>query len=168
MLKKTVSFVKKTSLCLCLLGLAATQARAQSPGNVKVYGTVYDAELRGNTPLDFVSVAFPDYAIGTTTDADGHYSLPNIPLGKARMRVTYLGKLPIDTLVDVTRDMRLDFRLHDENFKIKEVVVTATSNLLSISMYSTIRAVQYCNTYGSSISPVLVSPLSFTILSVGI
>ena len=128
MLKKIVSVAKKTSLCFCLLGLAAVQLQAQSPGNVKVHGTVYDAEQRGNTPLDFVSVAFPDYAIGTTTDANGHYSLSNIPLGKARMRVTYLGKLPIDTLVNVTQDMRLDFSLHDENFKIKEIVVTATSN----------------------------------------
>ena len=128
MLKKIVSVTKKTSLCFCLLGLAAVQLQAQSPSNVKVHGTVYDAEQRGNTPLDFVSVAFPDYAIGTTTDANGHYSLSNIPLGKARMRVTYLGKLPIDTLVNVTQDMRLDFSLHDENFKIKEIVVTATSN----------------------------------------
>lgn len=128
MVRKIVSFVKKASFGFCLLGLAATQAQAQSPGNVRVYGTVYDAEQRGNTPLDFVSVAFPDYAIGTTTDENGHYSLPNIPRGKARMRVTYLGKLPIDTLVNVTQDMRLDFSLRDENFKIKEIVVTATSN----------------------------------------
>ena len=153
MLKKTVSFVKKTSLCL--LGLAATQARAQSPGNVKVYGTVYDAELRGNTPLDFVSVAFPDYAIGTTTDADGHYSLPNIPLGKARMRVTYLGKLPIDTLVDVTRDMRLDFRLHDENFKIKEVVVTATSNDAGQATSSTISRMAMDHLQATSLSDIM-------------
>lgn len=115
-------------LLLCGWGGMGLAVQAQSLQKVKVYGTVYDISHKQKTPLDFASVSFPSYAMGTTTTKDGTYVLDNVPIGKTHMRIQYLGKLPIDTLVNITRDMKLDFSLRDENFKLKEVTVTAKAN----------------------------------------
>lgn len=115
-------------LLLCGWGGMGLTVQAQSLQKVKVYGTVYDISHKQKTPLDFASVSFPSYAMGTTTTKDGTYVLDNVPIGKTHMRIQYLGKLPIDTLVNITRDMKLDFSLRDENFKLKEVTVTAKAN----------------------------------------
>lgn len=109
-------------------GVHGLAVQAQTPQKVKVYGTVYDVSQKRRVPLDYASVSFPSYAIGTTTTKDGSYVLDNVPKGKVHMRIQYLGKLSIDTLVNITRDMKLDFSLRDENFKLKEVLVTAQAN----------------------------------------
>ena len=44
------------------------------------------------------------------------------------LSIRYLGKISIDTLINVNRDLHLDFVMKDENFRIKEVVVTAEEN----------------------------------------
>lgn len=93
-------------LLLCGWGGMGLAVQAQSLQKVKVYGTVYDISHKQKTPLDFASVSFPSYAMGTTTTKDGTYVLDNVPIGKTHMRIQYLGKLPIDTLVNITRDMK--------------------------------------------------------------
>ena len=81
-------------------GVHGLAVQAQTPQKVKVYGTVYDVSQKRRVPLDYASVSFPSYAIGTTTTKDGSYVLDNVPKGKVHMRIQYLGKLSIDTLVN--------------------------------------------------------------------
>lgn len=124
---KCIRLLRTVCACMYLCGWASVQMMAQNPNNIRVYGTVLD-ESNKRTPLEFVSVSFPDYAIGTMTNEQGNYTLLNVPTGRARLQVRYLGKLPIDTIIHVTRDMELNFVLRNENFKLEEVVVTATTN----------------------------------------
>ena len=74
--------------------------------------------------MGYATLYFPDYGIGTTSDENGRFSMPNVPMGKARVQVMYVGKVTIDTLVNVNRDLTLDFTLLNENFNLKEVTVT--------------------------------------------
>lgn len=121
-----------TSLCVKL------PANAQTTGRAQVQGTVSEIRDGRQLPLDFATVTFPDYAIGTTTRSDGSYIISNLPEGKARMKVSYLGKLTVDTIVDVRSNVRLDFTLRDEDFKIKEITVVAKNNVTGQATSSTI------------------------------
>ena len=112
---------------------------AQDPSKTDINGTVYELDSNGKPiPLGFATIYFPDYGMGTTTSDNGHFSIDNVPTGKARMMVQYIGKLPIDTLVNIHSSMQLDFTLKNEDFKLEEVVVTATNNQAGKSTASNI------------------------------
>lgn len=105
---------------------------AQKGKTEKTYqlsGTVYEQTSGKNqSPLDFASVVLPDLNIGTTTRTDGRFFLQNVKAGKVRLRISYVGKVDIDTLVQVDGNMQLKFVMADENFRLKEVVVTGSAN----------------------------------------
>lgn len=112
---------------LLMVGLiSATQA--QNTQKVTVSGTVFEINGDELSPLDYATVMFPDYAIGTTTGQNGKYTLANVPTGKTRMQVKFLGKLPIDTLVNLSKDTRINFTMKSEDFRVTEIVVTAQNN----------------------------------------
>lgn len=119
-------------LCVTMIPLYG-----QTDKKIKVSGMVYETESDGKVlPLDFASVAFPDYGIGTNT-IEGEYVLM-VPEGKARMSVQFVGKVAIDTLVDVKEDVELNFILKNEDFRLKEVTVTASANKAGRSTASSI------------------------------
>ena len=112
---------------------------AQNPTKTGIDGKVYELDSHGKRiPLGFATVYLPDYGMGATTTDDGLFSLDNVPAGKTRMQVQFVGKLPIDTLVNVSRNMKLDFTLKNEDFKLEEVVVTATNSQAGKSTASNI------------------------------
>ncbi len=116
---KRVQNKLKVSLFLLLtwigIGVHAQQ-------NIKINGTVFEA---GRQPLVGATIFLPEFKIAAVTDLDGHYRLNNVPQGKVRFQVKYLGKQDVDTLIVVKGDVKLDFTLSDENFRLKDVVVTA-------------------------------------------
>ena len=115
--------------CLFLVtGLGITpQAWSQSK-KVKISGTVYELDGKKSVPLGFATVAIPEMALGTTTNDNGKYVLEGVPAGKVQLSIQFVGKLSIDTLVNATKDLTLNFTLKNENFKLKEVTVTATNS----------------------------------------
>ena len=127
--------MKKRKLCvtaalsLLLSGITFLPLHAQSHEKGSICGKIHELdEKEKRIPLGYATLYFPDYGIGTTSDENGRFSMTNIPMGKARVQVMYVGKVTIDTLVNVNRDLTLDFTLQNENFNLKEVTVTATQN----------------------------------------
>ena len=51
----------------------------------------------------FAAVSIPEIALGTTSDENGRYILEK-HTGKIRMQIQYLGKVSIDTLINVNKD----------------------------------------------------------------
>ena len=126
-------------LTLLLLVCFGITLSAQNPTKTGIGGKVYELDSHGKRiPLGFATVYLPDYGMGATTTDDGLFSLDNVPTGKTRMQVQFVGKLPIDTLVNVSRNMKLDFTLKNEDFKLEEVVVTATNSQAGKSTASNI------------------------------
>ena len=123
-------------ITLLLSGILYPQS-VKAQNKSRIYGTVYELDGKKSVPLDFATVSFPDFSIGTTTNNGGSYSL-NVPQGKVKMRVQYVGKHAIDTLVNVKGDMRLNFTLLNEDFRLQEVTVTATHNAAGSSTSSNI------------------------------
>ena len=137
--------MKKRKLCvtaalsLLLCGITSLSLHAQSHEKGSISGKIHELdEKEKRIPLGYATLYFPDYGIGTTSDENGRFSMPNVPMGKARVQVMYVGKVTIDTLVNINRDLTLDFTLQSENFNLKEVTVTATQNRAGRSTASNI------------------------------
>ena len=137
--------MKKRKLCvtaalsLLLSGITSLPLHAQSHEKGSISGKIHELdEKEKRIPLGYATLYFPDYGIGTTSDENGRFSMPNVPMGKARVQVMYVGKVTIDTLVNVNRELTLDFTLQNENFNLKEVTVTATQNRAGRSTASNI------------------------------
>lgn len=137
--------MKKRKLCvtaalsLLLSGITSLSLHAQSHEKGSISGKIHELdEKEKRIPLGYATLYFPDYGIWTTSDENGRFSMPNVPMGKARVQVMYVGKVTIDTLVNVNRELTLDFTLQNENFNLKEVTVTATQNRAGRSTASNI------------------------------
>ena len=137
--------MKKRKLCvtaalsLLLSGITSLPLHAQSHEKGSISGKIHELdEKEKRIPLGYATLYFPDYGIGTTSDENGRFNMTNVPMGKARVQVMYVGKVTIDTLVNVNRDLTLDFTLQNENFNLKEVTVTATQNRAGRSTASNI------------------------------
>ena len=125
-------------LLLSCLGVN-TSLHAQNARKATVSGVVHEYDTDGKRiPLGYASLYFPDFGIGTTTDENGRFRLENIPDGEAKLQVQYIGKLTIDTLLQVKHDLNLDLTLQNEDFKLTEVIVTAKSNQTGRSTSSSI------------------------------
>ena len=137
--------MKKRKLCvtaalsLLLSGITPLPLHAQIHEKGSISGKIHELdEKEKRIPLGYATLYFPDYGIGTTSDENGRFSMTNVPMGKARVQVMYVGKVTIDTLVNVNRDLTLDFTLQNENFNLKEVTVIATQNRAGRSTASNI------------------------------
>lgn len=127
--------------CLCsflAMILMLTHAiAAEAQRKYSVSGTVYEVVEGKQRPLDFASISLPDYGLMATTTAGGRYALVNVPVGKVKMRVSFLGKAQIEQVVQITGNMKnLDFVMQDEDFRLKEVVVTAQQNAAGMATSS--------------------------------
>ncbi len=98
------------------------------PQKVTVSGYVEDAStgerLIGAAVFDTLS-----HKYGTFTNEYGYFSL-TVPAKKSfPLRITYIGYKPLDTVLDLTKDVFLTFKLHSATV-LKEVVVTGYYNEL--------------------------------------
>ena len=118
--------------------LAAMPALGQTVGKGVYRGIVVDDET--NDPLPGVHISLPDYGILATTDVEGRFSLKELPLGKTRADMTYIGMLPIHATLLVTEkaERAVTFRMKPENLSIQEVQVVATNNKVGLSTASSI------------------------------
>lgn len=112
-------------MVLSLLALTASMM-ANAQEGIVIKGKVTDKN--SSSPIDFATVSLPAFNIAVTSNSRGVYELKNAPKGKVRIVVRLLGKQDIDTLLNVSKSMTLNFVMRDEDFHLKEVVVTAQHN----------------------------------------
>ncbi|HMZ50137.1 MAG TPA: carboxypeptidase-like regulatory domain-containing protein, partial [Flavobacteriales bacterium] len=102
--------------------LIAASALAQT---TRVTGLVSDAAT--GEPLPFVSVAFVDSRIATTTDIDGQYAFDTY-YATDSLRATSVGYLPLTRPVKRDAAQTIDFALETSRAELPEVVVTYKEN----------------------------------------
>lgn len=104
-----------------------------------VRGTVYEETAgRQKQPLPGASLTIEAAGFGTTSDANGEYTLTHILEGDVRLKVSFIGKVTVDTLLKLHADTNVDFLLKEDNFRLKEVVVTVEPGRSGQSTSSTI------------------------------
>lgn len=88
-------------------------------------GTIY--ESKNHTALPGASIYLPDLKTGAIADADGKYSINNLPSKQVTVQVTYLGYQSIVESIDLSNITVKDFVLMETYTEINEVVVTGLS-----------------------------------------
>jgi outer membrane receptor for ferrienterochelin and colicins len=87
-------------------------------------GFVYDKYT--NKPLPFANVIINGTTIGTATDVDGRFVLPNITTGLYTVTASYSGYLSHDIQIEIRENTELVFKLEETSYDINAVVVTGT------------------------------------------
>ena len=97
----------------------------RKPGRNALAGKVLDK--KNNVPLAGATVYVNDLKIGVATDADGRYTLNNIPPGKHLVEISFIGYGTQSEFVEINGDVKKDFGLSPEIVEKNEVVVTGVS-----------------------------------------
>ncbi|MBR8725154.1 TonB-dependent receptor [Bacteroides pyogenes] len=160
-MKISISDYAKTIVALLALTalwiISTPFVNAQDGKKARIYGTIYESDNNERlVPLDFASISLPDYAIGTASNNNGRYTLSNIPYGKARLQVKYLGKQTIDTLIHISGNIELNFVMRSEDFRIKEIVVIAENNQAGKATSSKISRMTMDHLQATSLHDLLV------------
>ncbi len=99
--------IRKLTLGIAILFSLSAAAQTRITGTI-----LNDA----GTPLEGVNVVVgEDRLFGTTTDPQGRFSMGGLPAGSSRLRATYVGYQPVDTvlqLVEGANEIAFTMRLH--------------------------------------------------------
>lgn len=109
-------YLKKTFL-LFVLFICSLSLYAQ---NGQVSGQVLDENRQ---PLPGVTISVQGTTIGTSTNADGVYTLTGVPLGTQTVTFNFIGYEELQRSVNVTANTQLDVELVPSAESLSEVVV---------------------------------------------
>lgn len=111
--------------------LEGTVPPTQAVDRAVLHGRVTDAQT--NKPLSGASVYIPDSKSGVITDADGNYTLSNIPPGRHLVEVSFIGYATWSEYITIRETMQKDFALTPAILENKEVVVTGVTSATPVS-----------------------------------
>ena len=114
--------MKKSILLALLMSLCLWATAAPLGTKASLTGKVIDAI--DNSPLVGVTIYIPELSEGTTTDANGNYALHDLPSKTITVQVSYLGHQTEIRKINLTTTSTADFKLHESNAMINEIVVT--------------------------------------------
>lgn len=107
--------------------LSSLPSMAQNRGG-SITGTVVDKATK--EPITHVQVFVKGTTLGTTTDADGNYTLKGVPEGQQSIVAKFVGYSTCEEKVHVEKgaSRHLDLYLSEEVFSLDGVVVSANRN----------------------------------------
>ncbi|MFY0252453.1 TonB-dependent receptor domain-containing protein [Chitinophaga sp. 30R24] len=118
-----------------VLLLALPAAYAGTNPNDGVYtnsltGKVVDKT--SHTPLPGATVYLPDLHVGAAADAQGNYTIKNLPKGKFLVEVHYIGYAAYTETVVISGNTNKDFELSETLIEKNEVVITGVNLATSV------------------------------------
>lgn len=130
----------KTVLAVAILLLNAHLLFAQGITQT-VRGTVADKVSQSPLPGVNIVVVGISPLVGTTTDIDGNFKLPNVPVGIYDLKVSYMGykELIVPAItVNSGKEAVLNIAIEEDFKKLNEVVVKATEKNETINEMSVV------------------------------
>jgi iron complex outermembrane receptor protein len=121
--------MKRLSLVLSLFLLVSVAASSQGKVSITLTGVVSDA-VNGK-PIGGASVYLSDARIGAIADADGKYTLHNLPAGHHLMEVSSVGYNALVEHIDVAATGQKDFLLIPAVVENRGVTVTGVASSTS-------------------------------------
>jgi hypothetical protein len=119
--------IRVLSFLAAFLAAAMPAVRAQGPTG-KIHGTVVEQSTREPVPGAIITLL--DTGIGAAADAEGLFSLTEVPAGTYRVRVSAVGKKPVilpDIVVASGRNVDLLVPLEESVITVEEVVTEAST-----------------------------------------
>lgn len=128
---------------------------AYSQNKVEVRG--YVLEAGSGTPVDYAWVSLVSSGQYAMTDEKGFFSLSDVNAGEADIQIQYVGLNTVDTLVTILPGKVNEFVFHmiPADFRMEEVVVTATRNKAGESTASSISRQAIDHMQASSLTDVM-------------
>ncbi len=116
---------------IVLLATLATGVTAQTGPTGRIRGTVVDAA--SGQPLPYAALTAPDAgsSVGTTTDEQGAFTLPPLPVGRHTVQAWFVGYEPAivrEVMVSSAKETVLQIALKENVQRIEEVVVRPRIN----------------------------------------
>ena len=96
------------------------------PGSGYITGKITDKTT--GLPISGVTITIPDLKIATSTDANGTYSLKQLPKGEYLIQITAIGYASVTKVVDLGNTYSVDFKLDASNYELSDVIVTTLGN----------------------------------------
>lgn len=108
--------------------LIAISAWAQSLTDAHIVGHVIDKDTKEH--ISFITVRLEGTAIGTNTDATGHYSLKNVPEGDFVIEASCVGYVTQKKKIKIVKDktIEINFILAPDVLMLEQVVVTGNKS----------------------------------------
>ncbi len=124
--------ITTTSVCLLLSSTSWSQNITTNPTTVFVSakatlnGVVTDAKT--SKPLVGAAIFLHDAKIGVTSDADGNYTIANIPSGSHLIEVSFIGYSTIIETIDIEATTTKNFSLKESAIEQEAVTVTGVAS----------------------------------------
>lgn len=101
---------------------------SQTPISQTIRGVVVDQQSKHPIIGATIQLQNSEKAIGTTTDIDGKFRLPKVPIGRHTLIINYLGYAEVvlpNVLVNSGKEVVLDIAIKEQVTELEEVVVRA-------------------------------------------
>jgi len=123
-MKRFVRIVTGGFLAALLLCMGVTPALGQQTGEIR--GTVTEAGT--GRQLAGVQILIEGRSIAVVTDAEGRFTMTNVPVGRTTLRARMIGYTTVDLALNVSAQLpaTADFELHRAIIQLDQIVVTGT------------------------------------------
>lgn len=155
--------MKKYILYIFCLLFINNQVEATNPisTDANIFGHVVDARTHEHLP--YIAISVKGTTIGTTTDATGHYTLKNLPVGKFTVLARFVGyeTQEIEVTIKKGQSQEVNFDLQESNISLNEVVVSANRNETNRKLAPTLVSILGVETFERTNSHTISEGLNF-------
>lgn len=92
-------------------------------GLANISGMIIDAQEE--EPIIGATITVDGHNIGTITEVDGSFILPNVPAGKQKIQVSYVGYSDLVEVVEIRSDGDLPIEIFKSGVQLEEVTIKA-------------------------------------------
>lgn len=121
----------------CIGALSSTNVVAQER-KAEISGTVYETVQGKNIPLRQATLSIENMGISVATDASGKFIFKDLPLGRLKIHGQFVGKLPVDTIINLQGNQQINLFFKENSFRLDEVGVTAEASNKNMATSSVI------------------------------
>ncbi|WP_298731741.1 TonB-dependent receptor [uncultured Chitinophaga sp.] len=122
---QTLRILIAGALCLLLPGLSSFALPADEGYDNTLKGKITDKNSHG--PLPGATIYLPDLHVGASADAQGNYTIKNLPAGRFVVEIHYIGYAAYTASINIKGATSQDFELSETLIEKNEVVVTGVN-----------------------------------------
>ncbi|MBE6199997.1 MAG: TonB-dependent receptor [Rikenellaceae bacterium] len=143
-----------TKLCVVVIMALSFAMPSFAQQKASLVGRVVSADTK--QAVAYALVHFPETGLQAVTNSEGDFTIKQIAAGNHKMQISFLGYENLEQTITVKAgDNSLKFELVPANFKVEDVVVTATASKAGAATSSTISRTAMDHIQSSSLADVM-------------